>query len=197
MALAGGASRRLGGAPKGLEIVGGKRILDSVLDALRGACDYVVLAANDAAAMSWAPGIVVVRDRLPGTGGLAGVDAALHRAPSGAGALAVAWDMPFVTPDLLRALMGAARAHRADVVVPESDSPYGFEPFCAFYAKDVAPALATFLDAGGGAARDFVRQVQRVHRIPRAEIAKLGDPQRLFFSVNTPEDLDRARTMAE
>ena len=195
VALAGGASRRFGGAPKGLEVVGGRRILDAVVATLRAACDDVVLAANDAAANHWIPELPVVRDRHPGTGGLAGVDAALDRAISGV--IVVAWDMPFVTPELLRQIRGAARMRQADLVVPESDSPYGFEPFCAYYGKELALGLASFLENGGGAARDFVRQVARVHRIPLAEVAKLGDPRRLFFSVNTAEDLERARAMAE
>ena len=194
MALAGGASRRFSGVPKGLEIVRGKRILDHVVAALESVCDEVVLAANDAAAQQWIPGITVVRDRFPGTGGLAGVDAALQRAS--VGAIVVAWDMPFVTAELLRQLADAATSHGAELVVPESDSPYGFEPFCAFYSAGLAPALAGFLERGGGAAREFVRQVPRVHRIPIADVATLGDPQRLFFSVNTPEDLERARAMA-
>lgn len=194
MALAGGASRRFGGTPKGLETVGGRRIVDSVVAALRAVCRDVVLAANDAAAPDWIPGLTVVRDRRPGSGGLAGVDAAMPRLSSGA--LVVAWDMPFVTPELLGALAGAARTHEADIVVPESESPYGFEPFCAYYGKEVARSLASFLDRGGGAARDFVRQVPRVHRIPLADVARIGDPQRLFFSVNTPDELERARAMA-
>ena len=195
MALAGGSSRRLGGVPKGLEIVGGQRILDSVVAALRAVCDEVVLAANDPAAKQWAPGLEIVRDRFPGTGGLAGVDAALQRAP--AGALVVAWDMPFVTPKVLRALLAGARAVDADLMMPESDSPYGFEPFCAFYSAALAPALAGFLERGGGAAREFVGQVPRIHRLRNADVAKLGDFHRLFFSVNTPDDLDRARAMAD
>ena len=166
-----------------------------MIDALRAVTDDVLLAANDDGAPQWVPGVSVVRDRHPGTGGLAGVDAALQRAAGGA--LVVAWDMPFVTPALLRAILGAASEHGADLVVPESESPYGFEPFCAFYGKELAQALATFVERGGGAARDFVRQVPRVHRIPIADIARLGDPQRLFFSVNTPDDLDRARAMTK
>lgn len=191
MVLAGGASRRLGGAPKGLEVVAGRRIIDRVADALREVTSEVVLAANDPAATEWLPGARVVRDAHEGRGGLAGVEAAL----GDPGVVVVAWDMPFVTAELLRAIVGASRAHSADVVVPESESPYGFEPFCAFFSARLAPALAAFLERGG-AARDFVRQVERVHRIPIAEVARIGDPRRLFFSVNTPDDLERARTMA-
>jgi molybdopterin-guanine dinucleotide biosynthesis protein A len=124
---------------------------------------------------------------------MAGVEAALSR---GRDALVVAWDMPFVTPLLLQALIHEAIVHDADVTVPESDSPYGFEPFCAHYSVRVRPSLAKFFDGGGGAARDFLGQIPRVHRIPISAVEKLGDPRRLFFSVNTPDDLERARAMA-
>ena len=194
MVLAGGAGRRFGGVAKGLEIVDGRRIIDRVADALREVTTEVVLAANDPSAREWLPGVPVVPDVRAGRGGLAGVDAALQRGLTGV--LVVAWDMPFVTPDLLRALLGAAHTSRADLVIPESDSPYGFEPFCAYYRKELALALAAFLDGGGGAARDFVRQVERVHRIAIADVERIGDPRRLFFSVNTPDDLERAREMA-
>lgn len=191
--LAGGASRRLGGAPKGLEIVGDSRIIDRVAAALRPVTNEILLVANDPDAGHWLPGVAVLSDLHVGGGGLAGVEAALSR---GRNVLVVAWDMPFITTDLLQAVLDAARAHEADVAVPESESPYGFEPFCAFYSARVLTALSSFLRQGGGAARDFLRRLPRVHRMPLADVERVGDPRLLFFSVNTVEDLQRARAMA-
>lgn len=183
----------MGGAPKGLELVGGRRIIDRVAGALRQVTTDLVLVANDPAAASWLPRVSVVRDRYEGAGGLAGVEAALA---GGRDALVVAWDMPFVSDSILRALDLAGRADDADVALPESDSPYGFEPFCARYAARVRPALAAFFEAGGGAARDFIRQLPRVRLLRAAEVARVGDARRLFFSVNSLDDLTRARAMA-
>src|SRR5688572_22108027 len=45
--LAGGASRRLAGIPKGLELVGGSRVIDRVANALRAVSNDLLLAAND------------------------------------------------------------------------------------------------------------------------------------------------------
>jgi len=190
--LAGGLSRRFGGVPKGLELVGGRRVIDRVADALRGVTSELLLVANTREANSWLPGVAVVADIHPGSGGLAGVEAALRVGD----ALVVAWDMPFVTSALLQTLFDSARANDADVVVPESDSPYGFEPFCAFYSERVAPQLSAFLSEGGGAARDFIRRLSRVHRLSFAEVERIGEPQRLLFSINTADDLDRARAMS-
>ena len=152
--LAGGSSRRLGGIPKGLEVVGGKRSIDRVVEALRGATSAIVLAANDPDAAMWLPGVAVVADRFPGTGGLAGVEAALA---SRGDVMVVAWDMPFVSPALVELIIGEARHHDSRVTVPESRSPYGFEPFCAYYAASVQPALADFLRGAADRRAIFLR----------------------------------------
>lgn len=182
----------MGGAPKGLELVGTQRIIDRVASALEQACGDVILAANDPAAASWLPGVRVVLDTHAGAGGLAGVEAALAQAGS---VVVVAWDMPFVPARLLKAIVTVAQEGDADVVLPESESPYGFEPFCAYYDARALPALEAFLGGGGGAARDFLARVA-TRRIPLADVATLGDPATMFLSVNTARDLDRARTIA-
>ncbi len=104
--------------------------------------------------------------------------------------------MPFVTTDLLRAILEAAAQHDADVVVPASPSPHGFEPFCAFYSARVGDPLTAFLEQGGGAAHEFISGLPRVHRLPLATVRQSGDPDLLFFSVNTAADLERARALA-
>ena len=183
----------MGGAPKGLEIIGARRIIDRVADALREACGSVILAANDPEASQWLPGTTVVPDVHPGAGGLAGVEAALQHSGD---AIVVAWDMPFVPAALLRELGRRARAHDAMVVLPESISPHGVEPFCAFYSARVLQKLSAFLDRGGAPARDFVFASDGVHRVSLNELASFGDPATMFFSVNSPAELAQARTIA-
>lgn len=199
MVLAGGASRRLGGRAKGLEEIGsrpgltGRRIIDHVAAALRPLTQELVIVANDPAAASWLANARVVPDIHPGMGGMAGVHAAVAR---GRDALVVAWDMPFVTQELLGALLARSREHSADVALPASDSPHGFEPFCAFYSARMAESLDEFLRAGGGAARAFIQKVARLYVMPLTDVRRFGDPQRLFLSVNTSADLARARALA-
>lgn len=192
--LAGGQGRRLGGIPKGLEIVGPTRIIDRVARALHPVTSEIWLAANDPDARTWLRDAPVLEDLHADRGGLAGVEAALVR---GRDVVVVAWDMPFVTTRLLRALVTTALERRADAVLPASDSPHGFEPFCAFYSARLATRLTAFLDAGGGAAHEFVDGVDRLQLLPDDVVRDLGDPARLFFSVNTADDLARARAMAK
>lgn len=193
MVLAGGTSRRFGGKPKGLELLGASRIIDRVVSALRQVTDDIVLASNDPDAHEWGlDDATVVSDTHPGAGGLAGVESAMRLERD---VLVVAWDMPFVSSRLLSAILAAARTSGADVVVPESRSPHGVEPFCGFYAARLREALAEYLTHGGGAAHRFIAGLPRVHRLPLAEVRRAGEPDRLLFSVNTPADLERARAM--
>ena len=116
--LAGGAARRYGGVPKGLLEVGGRRILDRVVQAVAGATgEPPLLVANDPRASTWRPELRTLPDVRPGCGSLGGIYTALV---SGAGAvLCVAWDMPFVTLQLLTALVdGAAWSRCAPCTAP-------------------------------------------------------------------------------
>jgi molybdopterin-guanine dinucleotide biosynthesis protein A len=160
---------------------------------LREVTPDLLLVANDRDAARWLKGVPVTRDLHPGGGGLAGVEAALS---TGRDIVVLAWDMPFVTARVLRALIDVAHDTKADAVLPESESPYGFEPFCGFYSQRVRPLLTRFLEEGGGAAKDFVAQLENVERIPLATLSAMGDPRELFLSVNTHDDLERARAMA-
>ncbi len=191
--LAGGASARFG-APKGLARVGGTRIIDRVAHALRQVAGELLFVANDPAAGSWLPGVPSIPDRIPGGGGLSGVHAALVHARRPA--LVVAWDMPFVTAALLRALWRRYVDAAAEACFPESASPVGMEPFCACYGPACIPALETALRAGGVGGAQFARSLPRAAWLPAACVAALGDPARLLLSVNTPGDLARAEAMA-
>ena len=172
----------------------GIRVVDRVRDALTRVAGEIVLSANADGAADWVPGLAVIPDLHPGTGGLSGVHAALDRAGGAGGAdvLAVAWDMPFVTSELLALISGRFTATGAEACVPESDSPHGIEPFCACYSATLRAPLDAFLKGGGGSAHDFLSG-RNVARIPLAETARLGDPARIFLSVNDPADLERAR----
>lgn len=182
----------MGGRPKGLEEVSGVRIVDRVVSALSVVSDKLVLSANDEEARNWLPDVPVVRDSLPGGGGLAGLHAGLL---SGHDVLIVAWDMPFVTGQLLQMIVQRAELTGADAVVPESESPHGMEPFCAFYSAGLLRSLEQFLESGS-AAHEFVRQIPHLSRLAMRDVQRVGDPRMLFASVNTPEDLERLRAMA-
>lgn len=185
--LAGGQALRFGGIPKGLERVGGRRIIDRVADVLRETTDELLLIANDAEAPRWLPGVRTLPDIKPGAGSLGGIHAALVHARGPV--LVVAWDMPFVPPGLLAALR--AGGTEADAVVPESDSKRGLEPLCAYYSPACLGPVERRLAAGDRRVIAFHDDV-RLARLPAAEVVRYGDPAVMFMNVNRPEDLSHA-----
>jgi molybdopterin-guanine dinucleotide biosynthesis protein A len=183
----------MGGAAKGLLTVGGRRILDRLVDAFleaQGSLPLLVANATDAA--HWREDLRVVSDLRPGGGSLGGLYTAVMQAP--APVVCVAWDMPFVPAALIR-LLGEGLA-RADVCIPASGGRRGLEPLCAGYGPGSGPAMAQALDRGDLRAIAFHESV-RVQVVADGELRRvLGDDHaRLWFNVNTVDDLAQANGM--
>jgi molybdopterin-guanine dinucleotide biosynthesis protein A len=186
--LAGGGATRFGGKPKGLELVGGHRILDRLVRTLESALgEPPLLVANAPEAATWRPDLRTVSDERPGFGALGGIYTAVVNAP--APVVCVAWDMPFVSEPLIQLL--ASGLDRHDAVLPQSDGRRGVEPLCAAYGPACADAIAASLDAGDLRAIGFHPRI-RVGILPLAQVRDLADPDLLFFNVNTADDLARA-----
>lgn len=194
--LAGGMSRRFG-APKALAEVGGRAIVVRVRDALAQVARDVVLIANEPDLFAHLD-LPIRRDDVPGLGAIGGVRKALAwaREERRPGALCIACDMPFVTPELLRLVVAAAEVGQAEAVVPESGGRRGVEPLCAWYSVACIGAIDGLIARGQGAAMGALLDRVRVERVPRARVARIGDPDVLFLNVNTAEDHWRAHLTA-
>jgi molybdopterin-guanine dinucleotide biosynthesis protein A len=183
--LAGGGATRFGGKPKGLEVVGGERILDRLARVMAAAFDAPpLLVANAPEAPDWRPDLRTVPDVRPGLGSLGGIYTAVVQAP--APVVCVAWDMPFVTEGLLRRLADGLLEH--DACLPQSDGRRGVEPLCAAYGPACRDAIARSLDEGDLRAIAFHARIG-VGILPLSEVVRFGDPELLFFNVNTTDDL--------
>jgi len=189
--LAGGAASRFRGRPKGLERVGGQRILDYVVSNLRQATgELPLLVANAADAETWYPGLTVVRDVLPQRGSLGGIYTAVTVTQGPV--LLVAWDMPFVPVPLLQALIEGSNGY--DAFLPESGGKRGVEPLCAVYGPACGPAIRERLEQEDYRAIGFHDAV-RVGTLALEEVGRYGDPTLLFYNVNTAEELAEAEAM--
>lgn len=180
--LAGGLARRFGGVAKGLELVGGERIVDRVVCSLREVANDLVLVGAASAIAATLPTLRRVPDEVPGAGPLGGIIAALRA--TGRDTLVVAWDMPFVEAQHLRPLLDEGSG--AEVVAWETEGRV--EPLCALYRASAAGQLAAAFTAGERSAREALRRL-RVHLVRRAA-SGLPSP---FTSINTPEQLEAAR----
>ena len=189
--LAGGAASRFGGRPTGLEKVAGERILDRVVRTMRDAVgEAPLLVANDHDANTWVPGLVVATDLIPNCGSLGGIYSVVARSTDPV--LIVAWDMPFLNAEVLKALIAGAEGF--DVFLPESNGPLGHEPLCGIYRPTCAEPIKAALDQEDLRTSSFHHQVN-VGILPSARVARFGDPDLLFFNVNSPDDVTKAEQL--
>src|SRR2546429_6119142 len=125
--------------------LGGRRMVErvgGVVGAVTG--EPPLLVANAPEGPSWRRDLRAVSDVRPGNGSLGGIYTAVV---SGAGpVLCVAWDMPFLTIELLRALLEGSTGW--DAFLPESDGRRGVEPLCAVYGPACAAAIERQLALG-------------------------------------------------
>ena len=191
--VAGGLAMRMGGRPKGLETVGGRRIVDRVAGALSQVTDRLLLVANAPDAATWLPGAETVPDLVAGAGPLGGVLTALGHA--GGPVLVVAWDMPFVPASLLGELRRVAEDEGADALVPERDVEGRVEPLCAWYGPACRTPAAERVRRGELRMTGLLDAVG-ARRLPLARVLDWGDPERLFLNVNTSAELAAARRLA-
>jgi molybdenum cofactor guanylyltransferase len=184
--LAGGRARRLGGKDKRALRVGPTTILERQLAALDGLVDRVFVVGGDPFA-GGGPLPAIVTDRLPNAGALGGLYTALCEA-AGSHVLVVACDLPFVTSALLTRLISLAD-NGCDAVVPRSTD--GLQPLCAVYARRLAGEVRGRIESGRLKIQDLLGAI-RVREFGPAEIATFDAEGRLFFNVNTPDDLAEA-----
>jgi molybdopterin-guanine dinucleotide biosynthesis protein A len=190
--LAGGSASRFDGSPKGLELVGGERILDRLIRALRAATgEYPLLIANAPGAAEWHSDLHVVSDAIRDCGSLGGLYTALTIAEGPV--VVAAWDMPFVPTEVFEALVRGFDNH--DACIPESGGPnQGLEPLCAIYGpKCVEPVRRQIADEDFRIS-GFFDSIDMV-TLPIEVVNQYGDPETIFFNVNTPSDLTEAQAL--
>ena len=186
---AGGRSTRMGGEPKALLEVGGRRIVERVADVLRQVTDDLLMVTNTPELFEWM-GLPMVPDAFPDCGSLGGIYSGLKAAP-GEAAFTVACDMPFIHREVAR--MVVDRAAEGDVVIPRVGEQ--LETMHATYAKACLPHIEARLLERRLKIVGFFESV-RVVEIGEAEVARHRAPDVAFLNVNTPEELARARALA-
>lgn len=195
LVFAGGRATRLGGRNKALLEIGGQSIIERILAALEPLTYQRVLLANDEALreVASARGLDLVFDPEPHAGVLPALAAGLAAA-SGEVCLAVACDMPFVSPAIFAHLVETLDAADADVVIPRMDD--FLEPMHAVYRR--TPTLAAIQAALARGERRMISYFEavRVREVPDSEWRVLDPDGRAFFNVNTPEDLAEAERLA-
>jgi molybdopterin-guanine dinucleotide biosynthesis protein A len=185
---AGGRSTRMGGEPKALLELGGRRIIERVVDVVGGVFDDLLVVTNTPERYAFLR-LPMVADAFPDGGALGGIYTGL-RAAGGDAVFTVACDMPFLHPAIVR--MVVERAGEGDVVIPRSGGH--LETMHAVYGKACLPAMEARLRAGQLKIVGFFPDV-RVVELDAAPMAQHRAPDVAFMNVNTPEELARARAL--
>ncbi|MCM8828847.1 MAG: molybdenum cofactor guanylyltransferase, partial [Candidatus Omnitrophica bacterium] len=101
----------------------------------------------------------------------------------------LACDMPFISPDFISFMIEKIE-DKYDAVVPEHN---GFaEVLHAIYSKNVVLSLEELLQQRQYRVRKILEKV-KVKYIKNHEIIKFGNPDVLFFNINTWMDMQRAK----
>jgi molybdopterin-guanine dinucleotide biosynthesis protein A len=165
------------GAPKeGVRLADGRPMVEHVREALAAVCEQVVIVGE---CRGYETGrITRLPDLRPGLGPLAGIEAALSSGLS-AGYLIAACDQPFLTPELLRRLVGEAEEPRCF----REEGGAGFHPFPCYFPASWLPRVQEALDGGRLSMRGLLGENQPHWPVIASEEAVL------LRSVNRPEDL--------
>jgi len=190
--LAGGSSRRLP-TNKAMERIGGKTLIERVVDTLAPLTTevlVVVARSKQAVALPLPSSVRVVTDRYPGRGSLGGVFTGVE-ASAEPWSLVVACDMPFLSVDLLRHLVGESAD--VDAVVPRLKGQP--EPLHALYSKACLTPMQRRLQAGDLKIASLFEAI-RVRYVDEGTIDRI-DPRHLsFFNINTRAQLEEAQRLA-
>jgi molybdopterin-guanine dinucleotide biosynthesis protein A len=191
--LAGGAASRFGGKPKGLEKVGGERIIDRVMQSMKVATgEEPIIVANAEGADQWIDGVTVIPDTHVDCGSLGGLHAAVAHDKSPV--LVVAWDMPFVTPDLLEQIIKTFDEDTKTTLPASKNERSGVESMCAIYDPSCLKLIEAQIEDEDYRASGFLENIKH-HIIPLEEFGEPEDAERLFFNVNSQDDLEKAEEL--
>ena len=173
------------GTDKAALEIGEGSMLELAVGALTGSAyvddAFVVSSRPDTPSGLWR----TIPDLRPSMGPLAAIETALsHGRERRADAVFVlACDLPFVDPQLIDKVIESL-GDRSAAAAERSGTP-GFEPLCAVYRTDCLIHARALLDRGERAAwRLFEAAEGTTVPVDRTRLA----------NVNTPEELDRART---
>jgi len=184
--LAGGESRRMGRINKALLEVGGRRIVERVVDTLALLFREVIIVTNTPEDYRFL-GLPMFRDRVPGCGALGGLYTGLASCSGDYGFL-VACDMPFLRKDVISSMVDMIAGQ--DVIIPRVRGK--LEPLHAMYSRRCLPFIEGLMAQADLKILDLFDHVH-VAEVPEEMLARL-DPQFSFtINLNTPEDLANAR----
>jgi molybdopterin-guanine dinucleotide biosynthesis protein A len=187
--LAGGKSLRMGEDKRYL-VVGEQTLLERGLAVLRSIFQEVlVVIAQDSSPLG--VDARVVRDLVPDCGSLGGLYTGLTQATTPY-IFVVACDMPFLDQAVIAQF--TSRRGTADIVMAKLGAR--LHPMHALYGKRCLPVVEQMIQARQLKIQEVVSQASiRVHYVTEVDLLTIDPSGRSFQNVNTPADLEAARSL--
>jgi len=177
--LAGGRGRRIGGQDKGLVEVGGRPLIEHILDLVTPQVSAVIINANRNQQVYAGYGYPVISDNLTDyQGPLAGFAAALAACETDY-IMTLPCDDPYVPTDLVGKLSSAIKNNNAELAVAHDGQR--MQPVYALIPRSLLESLQEFLDAGD-------RKIDLWYARHDTALADFSDDIDTFFNINTEED---------
>lgn len=187
--LAGGKSRRMG-EDKRFILVGQRTLFERSCAVLRDLFEHVcVVIAQDSQSLQ--ADVPVVRDLLPDCGSLGGLYTGLRWAKT-QHIFLTACDMPFLNPDVVRYMVQLK--DQADIVIGRWATR--LQPTHAVYGRGCLPVIEEMINLHNKKIHSMIdHSALRVRVIAEGEIRQIDHDGRSMFNVNTPSDLEQARSV--
>jgi molybdopterin-guanine dinucleotide biosynthesis protein A len=191
--LAGGRARRMGGGDKGLSILGGRPMMERIIERAQSQVSVLIINANGDVERFKNFEIEVIPDVIDGFAGplagvLTGLEWAVMHAPEVDWVATFATDAPFVPFDLVKRLFSAVYSDNADLACAcsngRSHPVFGLWP--VHLADDLRRAMID----------EKIRKIDAwTARYKLIEVDFSIKPIDPFFNVNAPEHLVEAEAL--
>ena len=191
--LAGGLARRMGGGDKGLALLGGRPLMDRIIERIRPQVSELIINANGDGARFAEYGLPVVADVIgdfagPLAGVLTGLEWAAENAPGRPWVASFATDAPFVPPDLVERMSAAVEKEGGDMACASSAGRA--HPVFGLWPVGLRGDLRAALVVEG------VRKIDVwTARYKLATVAFEAENVDPFFNANTPGELEEAAVL--
>ncbi|MBI3289568.1 MAG: molybdenum cofactor guanylyltransferase [Elusimicrobia bacterium] len=186
--LAGGRSLRFG-SDKASAPWNGSTLVESVSDLLGGLfrLRMIVVKTPGTLAHLARPDRLIVPDAFTEQHALGGIYSALAAAPTGR-VFVCACDMPFLRPELIRALCTASSGFDAVVPIWQGE----LQPLCAVYSKSCLPPMMRLVSEERLSVRELFPRV-RARVFSEAEVNDVDGEGRSFLDLDTRKDYATAK----
>jgi molybdopterin-guanine dinucleotide biosynthesis protein A len=186
--LAGGTNSRFGGKIKANEIIGGERIISSILNVIRPVFSEIVIVTNTPEAFPDIEGCIITGDHFLKRGPLGGIHAAM-KASSKDAVFVFAADMPFLNSELILSQARNFVSAPSDALIPQFNR--NIEPLHSVYRTNLVGKLEKFLSEGSD---NMVRTFLDKLSVRFFDVTDNDSYIKSFTNINTPADYQKLKS---